>query len=252
MFLPLPIAIGGAAGLGAAFVAWQSLWTGGRLWGPIYRHGDRASNRYALTFDDGPTAHATERVLDALGEAGVKAAFFVIGRNVERWPDLVARMDREGHLVGNHSYDHSRYAACRHRRYWDAQMRRTDAAIHAVLGKRPAMFRPPLGVKTRYINGAAMRTGHAVITWTRRARDGVRSITSETILSRIVGPTVGGDVLLLHDGAEPGRTRDASATVACIAPLVRQLRDKGLESAPLDELLQLPAYQPAVTSFAAQ
>jgi peptidoglycan/xylan/chitin deacetylase (PgdA/CDA1 family) len=252
MSIPLPIAITGAFGVGAAFVGWQSVWPGGRLWGRIYSHGDRASNRYALTFDDGPTADATERVLDALGEAGMKATFFVIGRNVERWPDLVARMDREGHLVGNHSYDHWRYGACRHRRYWGAQIQRTDAAITAVIGKRPAMFRPPLGVKTLYINSAATRTGHAVITWTQRARDGVRSTTPGTILSRIVPPTVGGDVLLLHDGTEPNRTRDASATVACISPLVRQLRDKGLEPAPLDELLQLPAYQPAVTSFAAQ
>jgi peptidoglycan/xylan/chitin deacetylase (PgdA/CDA1 family) len=252
MPIPVPIAIGGAAGLGAAFVGWQSVWPGGRMWGRIYRHGDRTRRHYAITFDDGPTAGATERVLDVLGEAGVKATFFVIGRNVERWPDLVARMDREGHLVGNHSYDHWRYGACRHRRYWEAQVRRTDDAIIAVIGKRPAMFRPPLGVKTLYINGAATRTGHAVITWTQRARDGVRVITPETILSRIVPHTVGGDVLLLHDGAEPGRSRDASATVACIAPLVRQLRDKGLEPAPLDELLKLPAYQPAVTSFAAQ
>ena len=252
MFVPIPIAIGGAAGLGAACVFWQSVSPGGRLWGRIYRHGDRSTNRYALTFDDGPTEGATERVLDALGDAGVKATFFVIGRNVERWPDLVARMHREGHLVGNHSYDHWRYGACRHRRYWGGQIQRTDTAITAVIGKRPAMFRPPLGVKTLYINSAAMRTGHAVITWTQRARDGVRSTTPETILSRIVPPTVGGDVLLLHDGTEPGRTRDASATVACIAPLVRQLRDKGLEPAPLDELLQLPAYQAAATSSTAR
>ena len=229
--------------VGGTYIAWQSLHPAGTLWGPVHRHGDRTGKHYAITFDDGPTAGQTDRVLDALGEAGAKAAFFVIGRNVRTSPELVARMDREGHLVANHSYDHLRWASCRLTRYWDKQVNDTDAAIVDVIGKRPAMFRPPLGVKTPYINGAAMKTGHAVITWTLRGIDGVPSAEPERILDRVVPHTVGGDVILLHDGAEPGRQRNASATAACIGPLVRQLREKGLEPASLDELLKLPAYR---------
>lgn len=238
--------------VGGTYIAWHALHPAGTLFGPIRRHGDRSGNGYALTFDDGPTAGQTDRVLDALGAAGAKAAFFVIGQNVRRWPDLVARMHREGHLVANHSYDHVRWSSCRLTRYWDRQVDETDKAIVEVIGKRPAMFRPPLGVKSPYINGAALRAGQAVVTWTQRAIDGVPSTTIDKILGRLVPHTRGGDVLLLHDGAEPGRTRDASATAGCVGPLVRQLREKGLEPQALDELLNLPGYQPAVTSFAAQ
>lgn len=229
--------------VGGTYIAWQAIHPAGTLFGPVYCHGDRGGNGYALTFDDGPSSGQTDRVLDELGETGVKAAFFVIGQNVRRWPALVERMHREGHLVGNHSFDHARHGSCRLTRYWDRQVAETDRAIADVIGRRPAMFRPPLGVKSPYINGAAMRAKQAVVTWTQRSRDGVPATTVETILGRLVGPTRGGDVLLLHDGTEPGRTRDASATVSCIKPLVKQLRDKGLEPQPLDVLLNLPAYQ---------
>jgi peptidoglycan/xylan/chitin deacetylase (PgdA/CDA1 family) len=239
--------------VGGTYIGWQALHPAGTLFGPVHRHGDRNGNRYAITFDDGPTIDQTDRVLDALGEAGAKAAFFVIGQNVRRYPDLVARMHREGHLVGNHSFDHIRWSSCRLTRYWDRQVAETDKAIVEVIGKRPAMFRPPLGVKTPYVNGAAMRAGQAVVTWTQRARDGVPTANVDTILRRLVPHARGGDVLLLHDGTEPGRVRDASATVACVRPLVKQLRDQGLEPAALDELLNLPAYQDGkLTSSAAR
>jgi peptidoglycan/xylan/chitin deacetylase (PgdA/CDA1 family) len=236
----LPIA--STLAVGGALIIWQSIHPRGRLWGPIHYRGDRNSNRYALTFDDGPVEGGTDRILDVLGEMNVKAAFFVIGRNVRVRPDLVVRMDREGHLVGNHTYDHWRMASMRLRRYWDRQVRQTDEAIQELIGRRPAMFRPPLGVKSPYINGAAARANQAMVMWTRRAIDGVPATTPEKILRRLVPHTRGGDVLLLHDGAEPGFSRDPSATVACLRPLVEQLREKGLEPVRLDELLQLPGY----------
>src|SRR2546421_4603069 len=81
-----------------------------RVWGPLISHGDRNDPpRVALTFDDGPTPGSTDRVLDIIGELNVKAAFFVIGRNVENNADLLARIDAEGHLIGNHSFDHSHW-----------------------------------------------------------------------------------------------------------------------------------------------
>src|SRR6185437_4519199 len=79
------------------------------IWGPVvWRGTSEDPPRVALTFDDGPTAGSTDRILDLLGEMNVKAGFFVIGRNVEGEPELLRRIDAEGHLVGNHTYDHSR------------------------------------------------------------------------------------------------------------------------------------------------
>src|SRR4051812_47783888 len=165
-----------SAGLGVlafgTFVPQSRLW--GRVVsraGPVAADGRPAG--VALTFDDGPTPGGTDRVLDVLRAEGVPAAFFVVGRNVDRWPDLARRMDAEGHVVANHTYDHSHYGICRAQWYWDRQVREADAAIERAIGRRPAMFRPPMGFKTGHVTRAARKRGLATVTWSRRAVDGV-------------------------------------------------------------------------------
>lgn len=236
----------GLAGIGA--LTWASLSPKTGPWGPVYSRGPvGTSSCYALTFDDGPTRQSTSQILDIVGELGVHATFFVIGANARQCPDLVARMYSEGHIVANHSLDHAHLAMFRGRRYWNRQVRETDRIIEEIIGLRPAMFRPPMGIKTWYVMGAAARQGEAVITWSLRAMDGIKT-TPERILGRLVPRTMAGDVVVLHDGVEPGSRRDPMVTVEAVKPLISRLRDRGLEPAPLDHLLGLPAYAPAATT----
>lgn len=229
--------------IAAATVA--SIAPANQLWGRVLSRGPAdGPPRYALTLDDGPTRGATDRILDTLGELGVPAAFFVVGVNVERCPDLLRRIHNEGHLVGNHTYRHSHYGMMRGPRYWDHEVRRTDDLIASIIGLRPATFRPPMGVKTPFIHGAARRAGQPVVTWNRRALDGVET-TTDRILGRLVPTTRPGDILLLHDGVEPNRPRDTAPSVAAVRPLVERLRDRGLEPVRLDRLLGIPAYDDA-------
>jgi peptidoglycan/xylan/chitin deacetylase (PgdA/CDA1 family) len=225
----------GAALAGGTFAPRSS------FWGPVLSRG--RGGGLALTFDDGPTAGATDRVLDVLGELGVKAAFFVIGRNVRRHPKLVERMYAEGHVVGNHTMDHAHFGVLRRGGYWRRQVEETDETIRQVIGRRPALFRPPMGIKTLHITRAATASGHAIVTWTRRAFDGVAT-SPQRIVSRLAPASRPGDILLLHDGVEPNAARrDPAATVAALRPLIASLRDRGLEPRPLDEVLRLPAYR---------
>lgn len=214
------------------------------FWGPVvYRAGDPGCGSVALTFDDGPTPGATDRVLDVLGELGARASFFVVGRHVERFPKLVERMHDEGHLVANHSLDHEHFGLFGRRGYWREQVGRTDRLIEQVIGRRPAMFRPPMGIKTYYSAKAAAEAGHTVVTWSRRAFDGVPT-ESERIVARLGPRARGGDVLLLHDGIDPqGRPRDPSPTAEAIKPLVEMLRNRGLSVARVDDVLGVRAYQ---------
>jgi peptidoglycan/xylan/chitin deacetylase (PgdA/CDA1 family) len=239
-----PAALFGAAWAGV--LAHGTFAPASTLWGPVVSRGaDRTRPQVALTFDDGPTPGSTERILDVLGEAGVKAAFFVVGRNVERSPRLLERIDAEGHVVGNHTWDHSHYGIFRRDEYWRRQVDRTDRVIVEVIGKPPAMFRPPMGIKTWHVTGAARRAGHAVVTWNRRALDGV-STDAAQIVARLAPRATPGDVLLLHDGVEPNTPRrDTRATEAAVAPLVARLREKGLEPARLDAVLGIRAYRGA-------
>lgn len=216
-----------------------------KLFGPVISHGSSdGPARVALTFDDGPTAGATDRVLNTLGELGVKAAFFVVGRNVEREPRLTERIAAEGHLIGNHTYDHFRMGMFGLARFWREQIGRTDAAIERATGLRPALFRPPVGHKTPFIMAAAARGGHAVVTWNRRALDGITT-TPERIVDRVAPHGRAGDIILLHDGVDPHSRRDPAASVAAVRPLIVALRGRGLDPVRLDVLTGLRPYQDA-------
>ena len=74
--------------------------------GVINEEEDMDTPKIAITFDDGPHPYYTEQLLDGLKERGVKATFFVMGKQAEAYPELVLRMYEEGHLVGNHTYSH--------------------------------------------------------------------------------------------------------------------------------------------------
>jgi peptidoglycan/xylan/chitin deacetylase (PgdA/CDA1 family) len=213
------------------------------LWGPVIHQGNPARPRFALTFDDGPTLNATDRILDTLGELNAKAAFFFIGQNVRRAPGLVRRAYDEGHLVANHSLDHSHFGIFGLRHYWEQQLRETDDAIAQIIGRRPALFRPPMGIRTGHCANASRRSGHTMIMWSRRAVDGLPT-TTPRIVDRLVPATRPGDILLLHDGVEPNLPRrDPAPTVAAIKPLILALRERGLEPAPLDPIANVTAYQ---------
>lgn len=230
-------------GLGFAVAAYGTFIPGSSLWGTVTsRAGRGENNRIAVSFDDGPTPGATDRMLDLLGELGIKASFFVIGQNVLRAPKLLERMDAEGHLIGNHSFDHSHWAMWRGRNYWQQQVDKTDAAIEQVIGKKPAMFRPPVGIKTWYTIGAARRRGQHVVAWSVRGFDGVAT-TSQRIVNRVLPKCSAGDIVSLHDGIEPNSSRDPRPTLDAIKPLVTGLRQRGLTPVRLDELTGLKAYR---------
>jgi peptidoglycan/xylan/chitin deacetylase (PgdA/CDA1 family) len=218
-----------------------------QLWGKLYICAAPSTPGIALTFDDGPTPSSTSAILDILGELGVKAAFFVIGASARQYPELLQRMHAEGHIVANHTLDHYQWACLRGRRYWDRQLRETDRIIQQTIGVCPAMFGPPFGFKTFCVMSAAASQGKAVIAWSRRAFDGVKT-TSQRIIQRLGLPTQNGEVLLLHDGVEPARQRDPRPTVEAIKPLIMHLRGRGLEPRPLDQFLNLPAYLPAANA----
>jgi peptidoglycan/xylan/chitin deacetylase (PgdA/CDA1 family) len=240
-----PVLATAAAGAAVFFTsgAYGLVSPASRMWGPVISRGDTASQNVALTFDDGPLPGTTERILDDLGKADVRAAFFVIGRHAREHPDLVRRMDAEGHLVGNHTFDHLHTGLFGRYRYWLDEIRRADDLIEQIIGVRPAVFRPPMGYKHWHLMNAAADAGHSVVTWSRRARD-VHPVAASVILDRLLAPAQGGDILLLHDGNDPClKPADRTGTREAVRPLIDGLRRRGLEPERLDELLRVPPYQ---------
>jgi glycosyltransferase involved in cell wall biosynthesis/peptidoglycan/xylan/chitin deacetylase (PgdA/CDA1 family) len=161
-------------------------------------HGPARSGAVCLTFDDGPHPEHTPRLLDVLREQRIGATFFVVGRQAERYPDLVRRMASEGHAVGHHSYTHTLPQATSARHLGD-EVRRTCALLDHLLGRSPRLFRPPHGHLTTAKLWRLWQARQTIVLWNRDPRD--YACPSPALLSRWFErqPLQSGDLVLLHD-----------------------------------------------------
>lgn len=212
-------------GLGVALPRW-------RMFGPFICAGDGTKRQVALTFDDGPDPRSTPALLDLLRSENVPAAFFCIGRNVAAHPDLVARMAKEGHLLGNHTYHHSKATNCFGLARLTEEMVRTQSATVSAAGVSPAYFRPPMGLSNPRVFKAASALGLAVIGWTARGLD-TRIRDPERVVRRILRGVRPGGVILLHDGRIP-----PERLLPTVKLLLAKLRAEGYQLARLDQVLE--------------
>ena len=187
----------------------------------------------ALTFDDGPNPDATPRILDALGEAGVRATFFVLGRHAERWPDLVARAASEGHQVANHGYFH-RKLHDRSPGYVRRDLTLGTAALDRAAGVRPKFFRAPHGFRSPWVTAIAGSLGQRTVGWSLGVWDSARPGV-DAIVRRTVDGATPGSILLLHDGDGYDPAGDRSQTAAVLPGIIAGLRDRGFHFSALPE-----------------
>ena len=234
MLLGLPLIAGAgslaasAAGFYYATYSVRSQWLGPTDW-----RGRTDTSSVALTFDDGP-GHDTSRILDVLADHEVKATFFMLGRQVELFPDIARRVVAEGHQVGNHSYSHALYLF-RRRNETSLQMGRAQEIIARVTGQDPQFARPPCGVRTPGYFAAAKRLELRTVQWDVTGFDWKERSPSE-IAEAVLGNAQAGSIILLHDADSAGK-RDRKATVAALPSIIEGLKQRGLRIAPLSELL---------------
>lgn len=229
----------------AALGAWYAVSVpSSRLLGPVLFRGSGERNVVALTFDDGPGIH-TDRILDVLAAHGVKASFFVCGRDVEAFPEVLRRIAAEGHAIGNHSYSHQRLyfksaAAIA------AEIDRTQEIIARGTGHAPWAFRPPYGTRwfplARLLRERRMR----LVQWSVTAYDW--KLPAEAIARAATRNLQNGDIILLHDGEKPGGAslgRSSAAAgplvpreelIAALPDIIARVRSAGFGFARIDEL----------------
>lgn len=182
-------------------------------WGTksVIYSGPRGNNLVALSFDDGPNPEFTNRVLDILGVAKVKATFCVIGQMVEQHPDLLRRVADEGHEIGNHSWSHPDFTYISPKDAV-AQIRDCADVVKAVCGIETTMFRPPRGRVTGAMLLATGELNHEVLMWSSERGPGDTS-TASAVREHIADSWTDGRILDLHDGL--GRANlDKSSRVA--------------------------------------
>lgn len=195
--------------------------------------GSPESKAVALTFDDGPIAGKTDRILDILKEKDVPAAFFCIGNRVDAQPDLVRRMDNEGHLVGNHSFYHKKTFSVQNMQAIGDELIKTRQSIDKAIGKKAFFFRPPFGVTNPLVAAAVQLTEHTVMGWSVRSLDTVKK-DRKALWNRITQNLSAGDIVLLHDYPE--------LTIELLPEYIDHIRKSGLKIVRLDELTGLKPY----------
>jgi peptidoglycan/xylan/chitin deacetylase (PgdA/CDA1 family) len=200
------------------------------------------SRKLALTYDDGPNDPHTGRLLDVLATHDVAATFFVIGRYVERRPDIVANLAKHGHVVANHTYDHPPLALCRAREV-RAQLQRCERSLEEALGRRSSLFRPPFG----FFRPSAIRIARELqldpVLWSVAGHDWT-GCSADKIVQRVVGGIRGGDVILLHDGGHKAFGTDRSATVAATGTLISRCKAEGYEFVTVEQMMALRVGEP--------
>jgi peptidoglycan/xylan/chitin deacetylase (PgdA/CDA1 family) len=204
---------------------------------PLLRRLDDGSRRCFLTFDDGPDAHWTPRVLDALAAAGAHATFFVLGRLAMQHASLVRRAHELGHEIANHSYSH-RHPWTLSRATSRQEIRAGADAIADILGERPCWYRPPHGRLGRHGAQAAFLEHQRIALWNVSAVDWGPLAATPRIVQRLQHLRAG-DVVLLHDG--PLRHNRPDQTVAALPRLFSALARAGLACAALPRAATMAA-----------
>lgn len=187
--------------------------------------------RVALTFDDGPNPQATPAILDVLRAENVTATFFLLGKHVERWPDIARRVASDGHDLGNHGYHHQKLHF-RGPAYVRVDLALGTDAITRAAGAAPAFFRAPHGFRSPWVSGIARDLGQRTVGWTLGVWDSDRPGVDE-IARRAVDGSRAGTILLLHDGDGSDPNGDRMQTAHALPRIIRELRERGFEFARL-------------------
>jgi len=192
-----------------------------------------------LTFDDGPSPIWTPQILDVLKDAHVKATFFMLGKHVRQYPDVARRVAKEGHEIGNHTYDHHGISYYKPEEL-DREVRDTEKIIKSITGIKTKYFRPPKAWLTKQEKEQLKDMGYETVLWSLNSKDWV-TFDDRYIVKYILHHVRPGDILLFHDSGgvfrpEGGKRKE---TVKAVRLLIEKLREGGYRFVTISELLKL-------------
>jgi peptidoglycan/xylan/chitin deacetylase (PgdA/CDA1 family) len=182
------------------------------------------ANCIALTFDDGPDPVDTPKLLDLLREKNVKATFFVVGKRVDQYPEIVRRASSEGHLIANHTWSHYSLFCFLTPSRLRAEIERGTESVRRSCGSRPRLFRSPVGLRHPLLRPYLRDAGLEYVSWTIRTRD-TFTRDSGVLAQRILKQAASGDIILLHDHL-PGGTH---AMLEVLPGVIDELRERGFQ-----------------------
>lgn len=180
--------------------------------------------KIALTFDDGPHPYYTEQLLKGLKERNVKVTFFVTGKNVETYPEIVKNIHEDGHLIGNHTYNHTQLTRKNGEKF-KQEIIQTNEVIKKVTGEDTIFIRPPYGCWNKEFE---KELNMFPVLWTVDPLDWC-SQDASCIVRNVCTKVEENDIILMHD--------QYKTTVTAVFKIIDTLTEEGYEFVTVDELL---------------
>ncbi|MDQ0194239.1 polysaccharide deacetylase family protein [Paenibacillus wynnii] len=206
-----------------------------RKYPETFKTGGPRIKSVALTFDDVPDPRFTPQLLDVLRKNQVRATFFVVGSRAKKHPDLVARIVREGHIIGNHSYNHPQFRKLRMKEF-KAQILRTENIIQNIVGYKPKLIRPPYGEITEQQLEWAKSHGYKVVNWNVDSQDW-KGLPKGEVKANILSAAGKGAIILQHGGGGPSSHLEGS--IQALPEVIANLKQRGYTFVTVPQLLHV-------------
>ncbi len=201
----------------------------------VHSHCSSTTNKkeIAITFDDGPHPAITPKLIELLESHKVEVTFFCTGKNSSAYPELVIEIISKGHIIGNHSYSHSKFFDLFSATKMRKEILDTNQIINSITGKSALLFRPPYGVTNPMLRKALKYTKMISVGWSLRSFDTFRS--SDKVLAKLKTRTKPGDIVLFHD-TNPN-------IITIIEDYLKWLQKNDFKIVSLTTLLNISAYE---------
>jgi peptidoglycan/xylan/chitin deacetylase (PgdA/CDA1 family) len=238
-----PRSVRAAATVAAVVTVGATFWVGANsptvTWfGSQVSHGPRDRREVAITFDDGPDDPYTLEIARILDARGAKGTFFMVGKALDRRPDIARALRADGHLLGNHSYHHDEW------RWLDPgypELDRTQTAFRHNLGVCPTFYRAPHGQHTPFLAHVVGDHGMTMVGWEVSSGDW-NTRDAGLVARRTLDKVKPGSIIVLHDGLDGSVTADRSVLVRAVPMILDGLERRGLKPVRLDALLHERGY----------
>jgi peptidoglycan/xylan/chitin deacetylase (PgdA/CDA1 family) len=205
------------------------------VFGKVIHHIDPYQKIVALTFDDGPNGKYTREVLDILDQEGIKATFFLIGKNVEAYPDIAMEIVEHGHTIGNHTYTHPWLLPLEKNKSIRDEVDKAEIAIHNATGVWAKIFRPPHGLRSLWMDEAIRKEGYTIYTWDDMTTDYKKETDDKKIARNILSKVRPGSIIVLHDGVNLVHGINRENMIEALPIIIDELKHDGYEFVTLGD-----------------
>lgn len=220
------------------FFAYASTSPKSEFFGKVIYHINTHRKIVALTFDDGPNGKYTKEVIDILDKEGVKATFFLIGKNVETYPEIAREIVEHGHAIGNHSYTHQWLLPLEDRKSIMSEVDKAEEAIYNATGESPKIFRPPHGIRSIWLDDVIHKEGYTMFTWDDMTTDYAQGTAEREIAGKILSRVHPGSIIVLHDGVDLKHGINREHMIEALIVIIKELKKEGYEFVTLDKNME--------------